>query len=676
VNLVVERRPPQGDMWADFATTLANTHHGEWRTWSDLVALRAQARLAGDAPLARLAAAGLIVTGHHFRRFEYFDDALLDLLPLCAGADGLDPPQELLALNGLLLGLLLCKPLDPSIDDCSTRLQGMLERGLDVNLTLSAARTLIYHFDSRNLREPALRVQSLISARMAEPDATPYRRAQWLNLWRRCAHYGVQPQLADQALAQMRELAATHGLRDVEFAAHLADVDNALPRGDIQAARAAIERAEALLDPVRLGELVQLELAKTRLAHMRGEADSALHHASRALRLGQELKMPPTTLSAYALNEALARCLGEDFEGARKTLQDLVGLLTAGYADEVHAMLQGIDAYLAVRDKLPDARQRLEALWRGLRERRSYDLFDGLPEFGARLCVLALERDIETDFVRSLISKRQLAPPDHAPASWPWALRIQAFGGFALWRDGEPLATAGKAQRKPLALLQALVAHGAFEDGSGVEVARLVELLWPDVEAADPRSSFEVTLSRLRKWLGVDQALKLSNGRLSLNPRLVWCDVAAFEHTCTALHRALLPHADASHLPALLNQLGPLYAGKLFGSAALEPWQVLARERQAMRFTRLVREAGLHLETRQRWNEALDLYETGLLQDLLAEPLHLALIRCQLALGRKAEARRAIERCVAVLNAELGLAPGAEIRELSARLDAPLDARP
>lgn len=605
--------------------------------------------------------AGLMLTGQHFRRFERFEEGLAALTADDAGVVTLDATQELLVLNARLLGLLLCSPLDPAIEGCATRLQALIEQGLDVNLTLAAARTLIYYFEPRNLRDPALRVQAVIAPRMAEPAATPYRQARWLHMWRICAHYGRQPHLAARALEQLFEIAKRHRLRDVEFLAVLVEAQNALPHGDIAAARSAIERAQTLLDPSQLGELLLLELEKTRLAFMRREKASALHHASRARWLCDEVRMPLAMRWPYAVNEAFAQLLGEDYEAGRATLQALAGSTPPGYAQEVGAMLEGIDAFLAVRDARPDAEERIRALWEGLRRRGSYDFFDHLPEFCGRLCVLALERDIETDFVRSLISKCELAAPEHAPASWPWPLRIQALGGFAVWCHGEPLAAQGKAQRKPLALLQTLVALEAFDEERAVEVAHLVELLWPDLEAAAPKSSFEMSLSRLRKWLGVEQALKLANGRLSLNARLVWCDVDAFERACAALQHSLRPHADATALPTQLRDLIRLYRGPLFGNAVLEPWLRQARERNGLRFTRSVRDAGAHLETAQDWNAALSLYEAGLAQDLSAETLHLALIRCQLALGRDNEARRALARCEALLGIELAGLPEAAL---------------
>lgn len=650
---------------------IALADQGDALAWDHFAALREQARRDGHGDASQqvlLPAAALLVTGHHLWRFEPIEACIAELAPLREGSAGLSADDELLALNGLLLGLLLCHPRDPCIDTCAARVHALIDRGCEINRTLAAARTLIYHFDAGDLRAPAMRLHALISARFDEPAATPYRRAEWLNLWRRCAHFARQPQAAEQALAQMRALAREHGLRRIEFIGTLAELDTALPRGDVAAVLATIDRAEAIADPGQLREALQLESARTRLARMRGQIDTALHHAERARKLAEELHLPPVMLANFVVSEAQARLLGDDFEGARLLLHAQIARLPEGYADEVATMVGGVDTYLAVRDVQPDAEAALTGFWRGLRERRSYDLFEGFPEFGARLCVMALERNVETDFVRSLIGKCQLAAPEGAPESWPWPLRIRALGGFAVWRDDVLLAAEGKAQRKPLALLQTVIALGATREERGVEVGRLVDLLWSDEAMADPKSSFEAALSRLRRWLGVDGALKIADGRLSLNARLVRCDVDSFERLCDELQRTLEPHADAAALPRLLVQVGALYRGKLFGSATLEPWSVLARERLAMRFARAVADAGSHLETHQRWAEALRLYEESLVQDLLAEPIHRALMRCHVALGQPAEARRVFERCKAVLRAELGLTPGAETLRLLERI--------
>jgi hypothetical protein len=89
------------------AAALARAHAGDAQAWDDFAALRDEARGRGQSSLALLAAAGLVVTGHHPGRFDNFRACVEELLPLRSGAQVLGGNDELLALRGLLLGLLL-----------------------------------------------------------------------------------------------------------------------------------------------------------------------------------------------------------------------------------------------------------------------------------------------------------------------------------------------------------------------------------------------------------------------------------------------------------------------------------------------------------------------------------------------------------------------------------------
>src|SRR5688572_15002176 len=97
------------------AAALDRADQGDALAWDDFAALREQAPRGGPAaaPQALLAAAGLLITGHHLWRFESIEACIAELAPLRDGQAGLAADDELLALNGLLLGLLLCHPRDP-----------------------------------------------------------------------------------------------------------------------------------------------------------------------------------------------------------------------------------------------------------------------------------------------------------------------------------------------------------------------------------------------------------------------------------------------------------------------------------------------------------------------------------------------------------------------------------
>ena len=73
--------------------------------------------------------------------------------------------------------------------------------------------------------------------------------------------------------------------------------------------------------------------------------------------------------------------------------------------------------------------------------------------------------------------------------------------------------------------LKFLVAMGEREVASD----SVVGALWPDLDG-DAGHAFESTLHRLRKLLRRDDAILHVDGRLTLNPQLVWVDAWALEH--------------------------------------------------------------------------------------------------------------------------------------------------
>jgi DNA-binding SARP family transcriptional activator len=265
------------------------------------------------------------------------------------------------------------------------------------------------------------------------------------------------------------------------------------------------------------------------------------------------------------------------------------------------------------------------------------------------LLALALAHDIEPDYVRTLIRRRKLSPPGADIKGWPWPLALRAFGDFAIARDGTPLVSKGKAQRKPLDLLKALVAHG----GRGVDASMLTALVWPDAEGDDAKTSFDSNLYRLRKLLGVDGALQLAEGKLSLNPEVVWLDTWAFE---TAL--------DAGDVEAALA----LYRGHFLALDAPVSWALPARDRLEAKLVRAVLAAGDGLERARDWASARALYLRALEVDNLSEAIYRRLMVCQREAGDPAGALTTYRRCRELLSIVLSRPPSPETEAVRATL--------
>ena len=184
-------------------------------------------------------------------------------------------------------------------------------------------------------------------------------------------------------------------------------------------------------------------------------------------------------------------------------------------------------------------------------------------------------------------------------------IQIRALGTFLILRDGSPLGKGRKAPGNPLALLKALVALGA----TGIPSHALADLLWPEAEGDSAFARLATTLHRARTLLGVREAILNGNGQLSLNRKLVSCDVLEFHD---ALQRIEAHRGGAREIGSVLLEA---YPGPLL-PACSEAWVQPCRERLAAKFAGAVARIGRRLHDESNTAEAQALY----LQALAREP--------------------------------------------------------
>ena len=324
-------------------------------------------------------------------------------------------------------------------------------------------------------------------------------------------------------------------------------------------------------------------------AMLRKDLMRALQQERIALRMAVEVGCPYfEVLCRLALAETLAECGDE-----RKCVAHLQQLRPLVEAVNNHHLeftcLLGVGRLALEHGR---SRPGLNSLRRGLALGREYGYTHFLwwrSAAMARVCAQALEAGIEADYVKSLIKQRSLAPevPPLSVKGWPWAYRVHTLGGFRLLRHDAPLETTGKAQRRPLELLQVLVAQG----GERVPEERVTGALWPRIDGDSAHRSFTSTLHRLRKLLGEDRAVLLHEGKLTLDRRYFWIDAWAFEALVAEIDsatRAPLAAPGAVRLEAWAERLLDLYRGPFLASEAEAAWQLERRERLRSRFARAV----------------------------------------------------------------------------------------
>lgn len=294
------------------------------------------------------------------------------------------------------------------------------------------------------------------------------------------------------------------------------------------------------------------------------------------------------------------------------------------------------------------------------------DWFWRRPDSLLRLCIKALENDIEVDYVRGLIRRWSLVP-ETAPLhldTWPWSLQIKTLGAFELILDDVPVVVSGKS-KKPLELLKALIAFG----GKNVSLEQLADALWPEADGDLSQRSFDTTLHRLRKMLGNEKVLQLQAGKLSIDPRHCWIDAWAFDRHCRWIEYALNDNglqADFDRLVLYFEKGAALYKGNFLHDDTEQPWAASMREHIRSRFLLLIESAGGHYDTLKQWEKAAVWYRKGIEVENLEEGFYQKLMVCNQQLGQTVQAVKTYQRCCSALSAGLDLAPSQKTEEIYA----------
>ena len=266
------------------------------------------------------------------------------------------------------------------------------------------------------------------------------------------------------------------------------------------------------------------------------------------------------------------------------------------------------------------------------------------------VCAFALEQGIDTEYVGNLFRMYGIAVPlfDTSNAQ----LRIRTLGEFSVMRANAPLTFSHKSPKKPLALLKVLIAL----QGENVSEARLADWLWPYAAGDAAHKALSVSLFRLRNLIDNRNAIRLRDGRVSLDTHFCWVDARAFELTLDQADsmKDLVPREP---WVGLIQRALDFYCGAFLPEDVDEPWSISTRERLRSKMIRHVAELASHYAQESRWDDALQCYRKGLEVDDLAEEFSQGLMRCCFQLDRRAEGMCAYRRLRQTLSIVLGVPP-------------------
>jgi DNA-binding SARP family transcriptional activator len=230
---------------------------------------------------------------------------------------------------------------------------------------------------------------------------------------------------------------------------------------------------------------------------------------------------------------------------------------------------------------------------------------------------------------------------------------ICLLGSFQVIGGGEPLVLRGGGKAE--ALLSALALHSR----QGLTRERLIETLWPAVDATLAGQSLNTLVYSLHRLLGPELGgappIIASGGWYRLNLEAgVAVDLARFEDLASTADR--LQRGGDSEAAASANQQAiDMYHGDL--CTGMDVHSLVERERVRARYLNMLAQvADFHFAERD-YDACLETVLRLLAVDGCREDAHRLAMRCYVRRGQRAQALRQYRLCESILAAEFDAAP-------------------
>jgi predicted ATPase/DNA-binding SARP family transcriptional activator/DNA-binding CsgD family transcriptional regulator len=238
-------------------------------------------------------------------------------------------------------------------------------------------------------------------------------------------------------------------------------------------------------------------------------------------------------------------------------------------------------------------------------------------------------------------------------------VRVWLLGGFKVSVGSRAVADDSWRLRKAQSLIKLL----ALAPGHRMHRDRIMDVLWPGLDAASSSNNLHRTLHFTRKVLetapsdAASPCLSLLGDMVALCPDgPLWVDVESFESAASGARR--------SREPAAYRAAVELYAGELLPEDLYEAWTEGKREQLRLLYHSLLIElAALH-EQREEHGPAIEALERVVAEEPTSEEAHVALMRLYAFSGRRREAMLQYGRLREAFLQKLDEEPGDSSRRL------------
>ncbi len=594
--------------------------------------------------------------------------ALLD-----GGLPALPADEELLVLAGMLRALDFSEDYSggvPARQALTRQLLARLRRpGCDdsTSLRLLASETLIEHAGSSGQADVFAQAVDSVAEDLREREPSPWALGLWLVAFgavsgryfpysRRDFPYAS----AEAALRAAIGIGERESLRGVEFGAlyHL-QMQRKLCN-DLAEFDQLIGRLAQIADSRYTTQVAVVADCQAALHTLQGNLADAHQACERFMTAIEAANEPPIERWPHFVTRFQVLLADRRPDEAAAFLEGLIALFDGGVRQRTQACIDIARAAQAKWRDDPDYPARLRAAFAELRAADWSAILSNSPALLAELCADALEHDIEPDFVRGLIAKRNLSPPPSRPRRWPWALSVRVLGEFGLQRDGAELDLGAKPPTRSLDLVRAL----AIANDRTCSLESLYDWLWPDADGDNAKASCEQALHRLRKLLGSADLVVQREGKLRLAQDKVWVDLEVWERQ---LQRAFAADAqDPSG--AALEAAFLAFGGPLLQHERAVAWSLPAAERVRSKYLDLTVRLGARRESRGDFAAAQTAYLRALDFYPASTRLYEALIRARLAQGDRSGALEDYGRFERIRQVAFDTPASAAIRGLIAPL--------
>jgi ATP/maltotriose-dependent transcriptional regulator MalT/DNA-binding SARP family transcriptional activator len=575
------------------------------------------------------------------------------------------PALALKVLAGLVAAMVRSPRLAARADEIAHRIMEQLPRVESPNLRLVALSRLAFLAWRQRRPEFGPPAIAMVAEQSLESRASPLLVLHWLYDAITYDSIFGDPERALRNARRAEEIAQSVGSGIAQFEATLLHLEIACDMNDPELARRLWKRLGELNDPSRPMNRLGVTGFAARIALLEGDGTAAVERAAAYLAVADELHFPEERRISFAMVELGALTLQRRYDDALARAAHYRSVLFPHDARYLETTTAWIRAAAAIDAGSADARSALTEAVAMASASRDFHPLRHTSAVVARLCLQALEWDIENEYVKALIARRRLEPPDPDSFTWPWRIRVRTLGTFSIEIDGVEVSGASRSP-KVLELLQVAIALG----GEQVPLDRIVKVVWPGEGREGVQQAFDTTLHRLRKVLGSESAVGVADRRLTINRREVWVDALALEHRLSVLD-AGGPAPDRKALAEMVS----LYRGHFLHQMDAS-WKRVMHERLWGGLRRVLIAGAKRAQAAGDFEDAERILYFIVDRDPLAEDAYAAILRMHLDRGRPAEALRAYRRCAAALEDELGVEPGRELQALASEVEAKPAASP